>query len=214
MHHEQSNVHIMRNITFQISILFSLLAFISCEKETVTPVVKDIDHSLMYLNNVDTDVLFASVQLNHELDKLSGWIIDKKGNVRSIQHDQLINIDQEIISIAPIESLYVNSEIVKSLDTDELVNMHKLSRSQIIPNDMETIQNESTTSAYISYHIHTRAEDSDECSDCSDHESDKKTETTYSQFVLHASGHFNTPSDDRAQLVQDYLNSIEEELSN
>jgi len=204
----------MKNITSKLSFLLCLLVFISCEKEAVTPVVKEIDHTLLYLNNLDTDVLFASVHMNHETENLTGWIIDKKGDVRSIQHNQLIAIENSIVSVDPIESLYQNSEIVKSLDTDELVNMHKLSRSLILANDMNITEDESNTTAYISYHIHTRAEDSDECSDCSDHESDKKTETTYSQFVIKASGYLNTLSDDRALLVQDYLNSIEEDLSN
>ncbi len=202
----------MRNIASKLCLLFSFLVLIACEKEAELPVIKEIDHTLMYLNTVDTDVLFASVQLNHETSTLSGWVIDKKGNVRSIQSDHFIDIESSVVSVAPIESLYANSEIEKSLDTDELVDMHKLSKSLIIPNNLELTQNENITSAFISYHIHTRAVDSDECSDCSDHESDKKTETSFYQFVIQASGHLNTAVDDHAKNVQDYLHSINEDL--
>ena len=195
---------------------FALCSFWSCEKEVApspSTNYQQIDPVERYLNNVETSVLFASVKINHETAMLSGWLIDHRGTLRIIDSDKPISLQEEFVSEEVINELYRNSEIVRELDKEELVGFHQQTEDLSLNRDIETNQAENSTAAYVSYHLYSQEQNSDDCSSCNTGNTNSHKVTTFRQTLLMATGHINQASD-LAQTINDYLLAFDQELGN
>ena len=203
----------MKKIIPFIAILLCIGLLSSCEKEASpnaeTPQLNDVTR---YLNAVTTDILFASLKIDHQANSTSGWFIDNEGTLRMIKSNAPINLVDELVPETTITSLYSGSEVVRPVDKDVLVSFHKQARSLSLKRSMGVNHDENTTTAYLSYHLD--AVEGEDCSDCTGSNPYAPEGTTYQQKLLISSGHLNQSSVSIAEAINDYLWAFDVELGN
>jgi len=208
---------IMKNLILLLSLSLAVSTFWSCEKENVAPaakaVVQESNPTDVYLANVNTKVLFASLQIDHEAELVSaGWLLNDKGELRKITNEFYLSLRDEIVTEKTINSLHHESELVKTINKDELVDFHKKSTTISYDRAITTNSEETASSAYISYQA-LAADGSHDCSD--DYNSSATPVATFQQNLLVATGQFNqTHSTELIKTVNEYLTSLEKEIGN
>jgi hypothetical protein len=204
----------MKRLIPFFALILSIGLFSSCEKEaSPTIATAQLDDATRYLNAVTTDVLFASVKIDHQAATVSGWFLDKEGTLRMIKSNASIDLIDEIVSETTIAGLYNNSEVIRAVDKDELVSFHKEARDLALKRSMGINHDDNITSAYISYHLDSKDED-ENCSDCSGSNPYAPEGTTFQQKLLISSGHLNQSSIAPAEAINDYLWAFDVELGN
>lgn len=146
----------MKNL---LSLLVLVLLVVSCAKESIAPTEEapsQLKVAQDYLLKSPSVLLFANLELNHETNRINGFVIDKKGEVYNIfnMHRHGVDLSSGHISDHVMRQILDHGE--KDAQTDlspiELVNYAKKIGSLKKTNDLEeSVANAKTTSTLISF---------------------------------------------------------------
>ncbi len=179
--------------------LFCLLIFllISCNKEDQLAIAaldrEEAAHH--FLLNTPSLILFGSLTIDHETERVHGWVVDKHAQLRSVDLEGL----DALVNLAPsnaLESgkLYSSSAIVSQIDQVQLAKHYKFSLRQT-PDAVhfEKVPTMTTSSVIVSFQpiSSTYSPALNECTgDMTDSENHMNG-FQYNRKVWSAHGHYN-----------------------
>ena len=141
--------------TLPLLLLLTALIYSSCQKDdhALGTSLNRAEAAKQFLANTPSLILFGSLLMHHETGTVTGWVIDKDAQLRSVEVNDLENL----LALSPANALessklYRHSSVVKEIDQLALAENYKVALLQT-PNN-ETSARDMTqgqTSVIISF---------------------------------------------------------------
>ena len=183
----------MKNFTqIVISFVFVGLALVACEQDEV---LRDIDAlaepteedmAAAYLSQTRSLVLFAALKVEHEENKMTGYIIDKYAKLRSVDlHNGITSsMGKANASDAMLRKLHEYSTVVEELPKIELADAYRQARSLSNEDMINTNEDLQSSQLYLAFTRNMEVEHNEACSPGT-----YSTNHTHRQLLISASGH-------------------------
>ncbi len=188
-----------------------LLCFTACQQDELlndVAVVEptELELASSYLAQERSLILFAALQVDHENNEVSGYIIDKFATIREVNLEQSKTVEdlgRDIISDKVLRELHEYSTEVGELSKIELANMARAAKGLSEQDRASENADNASSRLYLAFEFNAIPEECD-CSSSSDG-------VLYSQLMIHAQGHLNGEnSKPVAADILTWLQTIEE----
>jgi len=203
----------MKTLNLGLLTLLTLFLFVNCEQEQALAVEiaepSEEQIAKNYLLKASHLVLFAALEVDHEDLGISGYILDKKANLKKVEFKNGFHhkFDGKFMSDDIMRRLHEGSTYVETVDPIVVAEM--LKKSYRLANEAAAeLVNESieTSKIYYGFKRNNEHEAEDSCGPGSyDHG------PTHHQLLIHADGRLaGQNSDEEAILLLDWLKSFED----